>query len=1576
MILIFAKKGGEEYMTNISAIELSLNADNFNGSIDQSIRRLTAMGAELQALQARGNEYENSIEGLSQKNNILFRSVEASNIKLREQSNRYTELVASGTASEEAIEQQAIAVNEALAEYNQLNTQLSEVSNQLDIQSSKWNQFQEVGGKMKSVGESISTISTPIKAIGVLAFNAAVDFENAFAGVRQSVNTSEENFKKLEDGIRSMAKELPVSATEIAGVVESAGQLGIAEDHLLSFSRTVIDLGASTSMTREEAATEFARFAGIVGMSQGDFDRLGSSVVELSNKMGVTESDIIAMGMGFAKQGAQLGMTEAQIMGLAGTMSSLGIEADTGGAAMTTVLQKIQKAVGDGGESLSGFAKAANMSSADFKKAFETDAVSALDALVKGLAETSEGGANLKSILTDLGVNGDETDVLMSMANASDLLSSAVDSSSQAWKDNTALSNEAAQNYKSTESQMTMMKNQLVDIGISIGQILIPMVLEVMDVIAPWIEKFSNLSSETQKTIAIIGGLAAAIGPLLVVGGTLITSVGSIISAVGGFSTAIGAAGGATTSFGAAWALITGPIGATVGIIAGIGLAAYAVGRELNESSIQVADWKDKVSESTAESVGSFLELSDQATVALNQMAWSGVAVTEEMAANMVGIYNEMGDQVLTEMQSDHAQELETMQNHFAQSDALTEEQEAKILERVAQSQAEQQQVIADGKARIEEIYQNASENNRGITEAEQQEINLIQQTMTENAIKHLSDSEVEQKIILENLKNEASNITAEQAAEVVRNSLKQKEDVLKEAEEQYNETHKWAVRQRDETGTMSAEEAQAVIDEAARKRDETVANAEDMHQKVVSEAQLQAEEHVNKVDWETGEIKSRWKVYTENVASDAKALGKAISDGWNNAWTATKNRVNEIKQTAEKKITDMKTAVETKMGEVKTKIETKWNEAQVFLSGISLGKIGKDIISGLIGGIGDMFDSVKKKVGELAGLIPEWVREKLKINSPSRVMIPIGKGVGEGLAIGIEQGNEGVRKAAEELAEAAIPNVTQHLSITKEAMQKVQEIVSSATKANSAEIEVLQKEAENKRIEISQKASEKIATIKNNATKQQIALTVDQIAQIKQIEEQSLKDSETITKQYADKIAKIESNSADAKFIALKEYVEAQKAAGEMTAKQEAEFWRYSATTFKEGTKEKSNALKAYNKAYSEMVKDQFDNEKEYVDKRKKYNTLSLAEELKIYENFLAQYEAGTEERTYYEEKFYDTKKAISEKIKTINNDYLKQTQDINKKLLDEEQKLNDAYTNALESRAKSIKGYFGLFDEVKIADSVESSSLTQNLSEQVNALSQWRIELSQLEMRGLSSTIIDELEAMGPNVLAQLQALNRMTDGELLQYEELYEEKLYIAREAAIKELEPLQAETKAKIEALRNTAKTELTTLNTEWQGKINEVVFGTSEILGSMNDIGKNAIQGLIDGMKGMQPTLQQTANSLAKNAAETIKKALNINPTSSVIQNVSEGLVNGLNSIMNKATNVSERLANSAVLDSPSSPAQKSKNNIVAQNSSPSTIIVQSVLDGQILGESVVDVVSGRQYNNASINALTRGLSGI
>src|SRR5690606_8832413 len=111
----------------------------------------------------------------------------------------------------------------------------------------------------------------------------AIDFETAFAGVRKTVDATESEFAELETGIREMAKEIPVAATEIAGVAEAAGQLGIEKENILEFTRTMVDLGVATNMSSDQAATSLARLANITQMPQSEFDRLGSTIVELGN---------------------------------------------------------------------------------------------------------------------------------------------------------------------------------------------------------------------------------------------------------------------------------------------------------------------------------------------------------------------------------------------------------------------------------------------------------------------------------------------------------------------------------------------------------------------------------------------------------------------------------------------------------------------------------------------------------------------------------------------------------------------------------------------------------------------------------------------------------------------------------------------------------------------------------------------------------------------------------------------------------------------------------------------------------------------------------------------------------------------------------------------------------------------------------------------------------------------------------------------------------------------------------------------------------------------------------------------
>ncbi|MED3710036.1 phage tail tape measure protein [Peribacillus frigoritolerans] len=602
-------------MEKIEGLSIGLDLDTvaLNRGLTGLKEKLRTVNSEMKANMSAFDRGDRSIGKYETRLSGLNRKLEVQKEVTKQAKVEYEKMVKEhGEGSKEA-DNAAKSYNNEVASLNNLERyvgrtreELEKLKEQQKIAKSSWGKLgkkleetgtrlTKVGDSMKSTGKSLSMyVTAPLVGLGGMAVKSAIEFESAFAGVRKTVDATEGEYKVLEKQILNMSKILPVSANDIAAVAESAGQLGIKKSSIMDFTKTVIDLGESTNMTREQAATEFARFANIVKMPQKNFDRLGSSVVALGNNMATTESEIVDMSMRLAAQGSQVGMTESDIMALSASMSSLGIESEAGGTAMTTVLKKIDSAVGSGGKSLEEFAKASGVSAKEFKKSWESDPVKALEMFIQGLSESGKEGENLTSILGDLGIKGiRESDTILRLAGNAGLLGEAVDLSSKAWKDNTALSNEAEQRYATMASKLATVKNNIFALAKDIGDILSPYVIKAADLFNGLIEKMSGMSKQGKIAMVVLGAIVAAIGPLLVAGGMFIGILGHTATGLGKLFPSIAKAGGLLKWLRLGFTALTGPVGLTIGILALLATGVVIAYKKFEPFRNAINKWKD-----------------------------------------------------------------------------------------------------------------------------------------------------------------------------------------------------------------------------------------------------------------------------------------------------------------------------------------------------------------------------------------------------------------------------------------------------------------------------------------------------------------------------------------------------------------------------------------------------------------------------------------------------------------------------------------------------------------------------------------------------------------------------------------------------------------------------------------------------------------------------------------------------------------------------------------------------------------------------------------------------------------------
>lgn len=932
-------------------IHLGLDATKMNDSLTKAKNQLRNFDKQLRAQKGLSDYYKTGANAI----NAYKARMTTLNNAMRTQANQLKRLKADYDQSASSSGQFSASTQRLAGQIEQGNVKLAQYAKELQqvkkeiaqaISSSGFTGFlqktgqglQTAGAKMQAFGQKTRGMSLGVAAGVALSVKAASDFDSAFTGVKKTVDeTATTTYPMLEKSIRQMAKEIPASTTEIANVAEAAGQLGVKADDVMSFTRVMIDMGNSTNLTAEEAATSLAKFTNITGLSNSQVGRLGATVVDLGNNMATTERDIVEMGLRLAGTGKLVGLTDAQIMGLSAAMSSVGINAEAGGSAFSRVMQKINTNVAQGGEGLQNFANVAGMSAEEFANTWKTKPTDAIVAFLKGLERVKAGGGDVTATLKELGISStNEIDTLQRLAGAGDLTAQAFDRASKAFEDGTALTTEAEKRYDTFASKVQVAKNKVKDIAIELGGPLLEAFSSALDAGEPFIKmladlakRFAEADPETQRFIMGCAGVLAALSPVSSILGTVTGGVGRFIETVGkvagfvkakvalhgiekGIEAAGAAAGGATGSvggFSGSLGLLTNPLGLVIGGTAALAAGLVYLGNQKDKARIEAEKFGTTLDSQTKQQVENFKTKVDETKEAVKNFGSTSSDVDKVKTA--------FAD--LQKAISDGAKDANAKLDELGKKWGLSDEQ-------IAKAKAKNDQIVKNTQSmtdQINAIYDRHNGDARKFSEEEKAIIVNNQNEMIKAKLQLMNLSGEKQKAVMKALNGDIKSLNETQ----LKDNMAVYEKMLKE-ENKLFEDNKAELKRLYDSGAMDYEEYHKLLQQEQARHNVTAEALGEKYVEIVNTLD-------SKIKARTGQSWNYWEEASKKLAKygmsfeelSKKAAESAKKTGESTAMLAkyTSDMTQEAKDAS-----DMWTAIifDEKTGKLKADTKAAIQEA------------------------------------------------------------------------------------------------------------------------------------------------------------------------------------------------------------------------------------------------------------------------------------------------------------------------------------------------------------------------------------------------------------------------------------------------------------------------------------------------------------------------------------------------------------------------------------------------------------------------------------------------------------------------
>ena len=462
--------------------------------------------------------------------------------KLKQAQEQAKQMLANGEIGQKEYDELANQIDKCEGQLKDLEKQQAETTKAMSPNIDKISKgFKDAGTAIEDAGKKLAPFSAAAAAGLGVAVKTTADFDEEMSKVGAISGATGEDFDALRAKAREMGSETKFSATEAAQGFEYMAMAGWKTGDMLDGIEGILNLAAASGEDLGKTSDIVTDALTAMGYSAQDAGRLADVMAAASSN---ANTNVSMMGETFkyaAAVGGSYGYTMEDIALATGLMANAGIKGSQAGTAMRSIMTRLATDAGASSKKLGALGVLTEKLGVAF---YNTDGTmrpfrSVIEDVRKKWGKlTKEEQANYANTIAGKNAMTGWLAIMNSAEEDFDKLADAIDNSNGTAK---GMADTMQDNLA---GQLTILKSQLQEFAISIGDALMPAIRDVVSWFQGLVDKFNALSPKTKEMVAKIGVLVAALAPLLMVGGKLVSGIGSIIGMVPKITTFLSGIGG------------------------------------------------------------------------------------------------------------------------------------------------------------------------------------------------------------------------------------------------------------------------------------------------------------------------------------------------------------------------------------------------------------------------------------------------------------------------------------------------------------------------------------------------------------------------------------------------------------------------------------------------------------------------------------------------------------------------------------------------------------------------------------------------------------------------------------------------------------------------------------------------------------------------------------------------------------------------------------------------------------------------------------------------------------------------